>query len=111
MSDKPIWQSKKFVIAAAVFVAALIMTLLPSVVEVDGETQATLFDLVPRVFVFGALWLIGHTVTDAMSLAVGVQGKTLQDAAHDLIDAVAGYNDDVAPPQEHIPVGPSEAVR
>lgn len=110
MSEKPFWQSKKFVYALSGFVAALILALLPlAVPSIDEETQAALIDLMPQVFAVAMFLIAGHALTDALSLAVGVQGMSLKDAAHALIDAVADDEPDTealpVPEREHMPLG------
>ena len=88
MNEKPIWKSKKFVIALAGFAGALVLALLPQVFALDAATQAALLDLLPQVFVVALFLITGHTLMDALTVAKGVQGVSLQQAAHDLIDAL-----------------------
>lgn len=83
------WTSRKFAYAAGTFLAALIVAVLPWA-GVPSDTVIMLHDMLPYVCVGGFLLLTGHTATDLVSLLVGVQPKQLAQAAHDLIDAVAG---------------------
>ena len=86
---KPFYTSRKFAYALGTFLASLVLALLPALVELDAETTDMLETMLPLIFVIGALVITGHTVTDVMAVwKEGVKYKTLQEAAHDLIDAV-----------------------
>jgi len=85
----PFYKSKKFLYALATFLAALVIAALPMVVSLDDDTAAMLEEMLPLIFVMGALLIAGHTVTDVMAVwRDGVPPKGLRQAAHDLIDAL-----------------------
>src|SRR5690606_33917671 len=85
----PFYKSKKFLYALATFLATLALAALPIVVSLDDETAAMLEEMLPLVFVMGALVIAGHTVTDVMAVwREGVPPKDLRRAAHELIDAL-----------------------
>lgn len=85
----PFYKSKKFLYALATFLAALVIAALPMIVSLDDDTLAMLEQMLPLVFVMGALVIAGHTVTDVMAVwREGVVSKDLRQAAHELIDAL-----------------------
>lgn len=87
---KPFWKSRKFIYAAGTFLAALVLTILPMVVELEQETLDLLDQMLPLVFVIGLALIGGHTATDLVAIwQEGVVGKELAQAAHDLIDALS----------------------
>lgn len=87
---KPFYRSKKFLYALATFLAAAVIAALPMVVALDDETVAMLEQMLPLVFVMGALVIAGHTVTDVMAVwREGVASTDLRQAAHELIEALA----------------------
>lgn len=86
---KPFWKSRKFAYAVGTFLAALVLALLPMAVTLDEPTTAMLEQMLPLIFVIGALVITGHTVTDVVAVwKEGVESQTLRDAAHALIEAV-----------------------
>ena len=101
MESKPFYTSRKFAYALGTFLASLVLALLPALVDLDAETSDMLESMLPLVFVIGALVITGHTVTDVMAVwKEGVAYKSLQEAAHDLIDAVPLGELPQVPPQE-----------
>lgn len=89
MTSRPFYTSRKFAYAVGTLLASLVLALLPAVVELDAATTEMLETMLPMIFVIGALVITGHTVTDVMAVwKEGVKYKTLQEAAHDLIDAI-----------------------
>lgn len=88
MSEKPFYMSKKFVYAAISLVAAVIVAILPTALELDEEQTKTLNEIVPVVLAFGFALIGGHTIMDALSMAKGAQLPGVSDAIQELIDAI-----------------------
>ena len=87
MEPKSFWKSRKLAYALGTFLAALVVALLPTVVEVDQETLDALETMLPLIFGTGIAALAGHTLTDiAHQWREGVQAKNLQEAAQDLLE-------------------------
>jgi hypothetical protein len=83
------YKSRKFAYAAGTLLAAIVLMVLPSLVELDPATRDMLDEMLPLIFVLGFLVIGGHTATDLIATwREGVSGKNLQEALHDLIDAV-----------------------
>lgn len=87
---KDFWKSRKFAYSMGTLLAAIVLALLPSVAELDPATRGMLEEMLPLIFVIGALIIFGHSATDiAATWRQGVAGKDWQTALHDLIDALA----------------------
>lgn len=98
MDPKPFLQSRKLAYALGTFLAALVLTLLPTLVDLEPETLDALETMLPLVFVTGVAALFGHTITDvAHQWKEGVAGKGLEDAAHDLLEALFELLDEDEP--------------
>ena len=95
MNTKAFYKSRKLAYALGTFLAALVLTLLPTLVDLEPETLDALETMLPLVFVTGVAALFGHTFTDvAHQWKEGVAGKGLEDAAHDLLEALFELLDD-----------------
>ena len=95
MNTKAFYKSRKLAYALGTFLAALVLTVLPTLVDLEPETLDALETMLPLVFVTGVAALFGHTFTDvAHQWKEGVAGKGLEDAAHDLLEALFELLDD-----------------
>jgi len=105
---KPFWKSRKLAYALGTFLAALVVALLPTLgLALEPETVDMLGEMLSLVFVLGFLAIAGHTATDiAAQWQEGVVAKGLDEAAHDLLEALLdlldeeGEEEPEAPPQE-----------
>jgi hypothetical protein len=89
------WKSRKFAYAAGTLLAAIVLTMLPSIVDLDAATRAMLDEALPLIFVLGFLVIGGHTATDLLATwREGVPSKDLATGLHDLIDT---FRDLLAP--------------
>lgn len=95
---KPFYRSRKFAYALSTFLASALLMLLPTLVELDEATAAMLDEYVPLVVAVGVLLILGHTVTDVTALLRDRPVRApLDQAAHELIDAVAGGEEAPSP--------------
>lgn len=102
-------RSRKLAYALGTFLAALVLALLPTFADVEPETLDALETMLPLVFVTGVAALFGHTITDvAHQWKEGVAGKGLEDAAHDLLEALFELLDESKPDAPEAP--PREVV-
>lgn len=109
MDTKAFYKSRKLAYALGTFLAALVITLLPTFVALEPETLDALKTMLPLVFVTGVAALFGHTITDvAHQWKEGVAGKGLEDAAHDLLEALFELLDESKPDAPEAP--PREVV-
>ena len=84
--EKPFWKSKKFAYTLGTFLAALIVWLLPQVIDMTPEQLEMLNTILPGVFVTGVMLLLGHTATDIVfTWKGGVQSKEFKDAVIDVV--------------------------
>ena len=105
---KPFWKSRKLAYALGTFLAALVVALLPTLgLALEPETVDMLGEMLSLVFVLGFLAIAGHTATDiAAQWREGVVAKGLDEAAHDLLEALLdlldeeGEEEPEVPPQE-----------
>ncbi len=90
MTEKPFYESKKFIYASSTFVAALILYLIRLVSPDMPQDQVDLLSqLILLVLVMGGFLITGHTVTDVTAVWVNrPQPKPIGEAAHELIDAL-----------------------
>jgi hypothetical protein len=86
--NKPLYTSRKFQIALATFAYVLIVTFVPAVFGIDGEGIELLQDKLDFAFYFGLALMGGHSIMDALSMAVGRQSPALQDAADELKETI-----------------------
>jgi len=93
---KPFWKSRKLAYALGTFLAALVVALLPTLgLALEPETVDMLGEMLSLVFVLGFLAIAGHTATDiAAQWQEGVVAKGLDEAAHDLLEALFELLDD-----------------
>lgn len=104
MESKPFWKSRKFGYAVGTLLASLLVAVLANVDGVNPDVQAALNQVLPTLFVMGALLITGHTITDVVAIwSDGVAAKDLKDAVIDLVDALLDGVADDEPPTE--PVG------
>ena len=109
MDTKAFYKSRKLAYALGTFLAALVLALLPTFADVEPETLDALETMLPLVFVTGVAALFGHTITDvAHQWKEGVAGKGLEDAAHDLLEALFELLDESKPDAPEAP--PREVV-
>lgn len=96
MEPKPFWKSRKLAYALGTFLAALVVALLPTLgLALEPETVDMLGEMLSLVFVLGFLAIAGHTATDiAAQWQEGVVAKGLDEAAHDLLEALFELLDD-----------------
>lgn len=99
MDIKPFWKSRKLAYALGTFLAALVIAVLPTLgLNLEPETVDMLGDMLSLVFVLGFLAIAGHTVSDITAQwREGVAGKGLEDAAHDLLEALFELLDEDEP--------------
>ena len=108
MNTKAFYKSRKLAYALGTFLAALVVALLPTLgLALEPETVDMLGEMLSLVFVLGFLAIAGHTATDiAAQWREGVVAKGLDEAAHDLLEALLdlldeeGEEEPEAPPQE-----------
>lgn len=99
--------SRKFIYALTGVIVALVLALLPSVVDLEPETVTMIEDVLPQLILVILLVIGGHTLSDAIHTAKTnpVEQADLVDTVHSLIDEVAALlgidADDLAPPQEY----------
>lgn len=89
MKDKKFYQSKKFVYALATFLAALVVWLMPMIVDMQQEQIDMLNTMLPGVLAVGIALIAGHSATDIIAIWVnGVQAKPVKEAVQDLVEAI-----------------------
>lgn len=98
MDTKSFYKSRKLAYALGTFLAALVLTLLPTLVDLEPETLDALETMLPLVFVTGVAALFGHTFSDvAHQWKEGVTAAGMEDAAHDLLEALFELLDEDEP--------------
>lgn len=86
--EKPFYKGKKFVYALSGIITALVLAILPSVVELEPDTVDMLQTMLLPVLAITFLVITGHGVQDAISSVQGLQNPTIGAAIIDMIAAM-----------------------
>jgi hypothetical protein len=85
-------KSRKFWYSVATLVAVLVTAFVPPILGLDEAASEALLGKLDFIFYVGLFLLVGHSVQDSLSMAVGKQLPSAEDAIEGVQDAINNPN-------------------